>query len=181
MAANPAFAPVLFTGLLGWIYYRRIAGSFGRQPWRPVWAGLRLGLLAVALFFLALAGFFLPGAGLAVGLGALAGAVLGGFALHYVHAEVVDGQRCYTPNRYIGGALSLLLLGRLLWRMKATGGIAAIGASGAAAGQNASPLTLGIAATLVCFYAVNTTGLFVQMRRLPVSTTEVAGPPQGED
>jgi hypothetical protein len=38
-------------------------------------------------------------------------------------------------------------------------------------GQQASPLTLGIAATLVAFYVVNSSGLFVQMRRL------VAGPP----
>ena len=170
MAASPAVVPVLFTGLMGWVYYRRIAGSFGRQPWRPMRAGLRLGLLAIALFFLVLAGFFLPGVGLAVGLGALVGAVLGAFALHYVHAEVVDGQRCYTPNRYIGGALSLLLIGRMLWRLKATGGLAAIGAGGAAYGQNASPLTLGIAATLVCFYVVNTAGLFVQMSRLPAPT-----------
>jgi len=166
MTANPAFAPVLFTGLLGWIYYRRIASSFGRQPWRPVRAGVRLALLSVALFFLVVAGFFLPGAGLAIGLGALAGAVLGGFALRYTHAEVVDGQQFFTPNRYIGGALSLLLIGRMLWRLKSAGGIAAIGASGAGYGQGASPLTLAIAATLVCFYVVNTVGLFVQMRRL---------------
>ena len=40
----------------------------------------------------------------------------------------------------------------------------------AAAGQNASPLTMGIAATLVCFYVVNIIGLFVQMRRLEAAT-----------
>ena len=170
MTANPAFAPVLFTGLLGWVYYRRIASSFGRQTWRPVRAGLRLGLLSVALFFLVLAAFFLPHTALAVGLGAALGAVLAGFALRYTHAEVVEGQRYFTPNRYIGGALSLLLLGRLLWRMKTAGGFAAIGAGSAAAGQNASPLTMGIAATLVCFYVVNIIGLFVQMRRLEAAT-----------
>jgi hypothetical protein len=33
-------------------------------------------------------------------------------------------------------------------------------------GQNASPLTLGIAATLVAYYLVNGVGLLVRMRRL---------------
>jgi len=169
MALAHALTPYLFSGLLGLVYLRRIAANFGRQPWRPARVGVRLGLLAVALFFLVLAALVVPGAGLAVFLGVAAGSVLAGFALHHNHAEVVDGKRYYTPNPWIGGALSLLLAGRLLWRM-GSGAITALAGGGAAFGQQASPLTLGIAATLVAFYVVNSTGLFVQMRRLAASS-----------
>jgi len=158
-------SPYLFTGLIGLAYVRRIAGNFGRRPWRPVRTGIRLGLLSLALVALGFAAVFVPGAGLAVALGGLAGATLAGFALHHNHAEVVDGQRGYTPNPWIGGALSLLLVGRLLWRMTRVD-MATMSGSSAGFGQQASPLTLGIAAMLVSFYVVNSIGLFVQMGRL---------------
>ena len=174
MAMSPAVTPFLFTGLLGWAYYRRIASSFGRQPWRPLRTGIRLGILSVALCFLVVAGLFLPRAGLAVGGGLAAGALLAGFALRHTHAEVIEGKRFYTPNPWIGGALSLLLVGRLVWRM-GSGGFAAM-TGGGAAGQQASPLTLGIGAMLVGFYVVNSIGLFVQMRRLALAHPEIFTP-----
>jgi len=162
--AHPV-TPYLFTGLLGLAYLRRIAGNFGRQPWRPVRTGIRLGLLSLALVALLFAAAFVPGAGLSVGIGLAAGATLAFFALRHNHADIVDGKRGYTPNPWIGGALSLLLVGRLAWRMGRVD-MATMTGSGAGFGQQASPLTLGIAATLVAFYVVNSAGLFVQMRRL---------------
>ena len=71
-------------------------------------------------------------------------------------------------NPWIGGALSLLLVGRLLWRMGHVD-MATMASGSAGFGQQASPLTLGIAATLVTFYVVNSIGLFVQMGRLAPS------------
>jgi hypothetical protein len=44
-------------------------------------------------------------------------------------------------------------------------GVFTAGATGM--GQNASPLTLGIAATLVAYYLVNGIGLWLRMRALP--------------
>jgi len=166
--AHP-ITPYLFTGLVGLAYLRRIAGNFGRQPWRPVRTGIRLGLLSLALLALLIAAAFVPGAGLAVSVGLAIGATLAGFALHHNHAEIVDGKPGYTPNPWIGGALSLLLVGRLLWRMGHVD-VATMTSGSAGFGQQASPLTLGIAATLVAFYVVNSAGLFVQMRRLMAST-----------
>jgi hypothetical protein len=162
VALSPALTPVLFSGLIGWAYYRRIRGSFGRQPWRPVRVGLRLAFLTLALFGLAMAARFLPHVALAVGGGLAVGGLLGLLALQHTQVALVDGQRCYTPNPWIGGALSLLLLGRLAWRV----GSGALGGGAAQMGQNASPLTLGIAATLVAYYLVNGVGLLVRMRRL---------------
>jgi hypothetical protein len=175
MAVAHSLTPYLFTGLLGLAYLRRIAANFGRQPWRPVRTGIRLGLLSLALVALLLAAVFVPGAGLSVGVGMLLGATLAGFALHHNHAEIIEGKRCYTPNPWIGGALSLLLVGRLLWRMGRVD-MATMTSGSAGFGQQASPLTLGIAATLVAFYVVNSIGLFVQMSRLAPSDPPLMQP-----
>jgi hypothetical protein len=166
--AHP-LTPYLFTGLIGLAYLRRIAANFGRQPWRPVRTGIRLALLSLALVGLLFAAAFVPKAGLAVGIGLLAGATLAGFALRHNHADIVDGKPGYTPNPWIGGALSLLLVGRLLWRY-AHVDVATMTSCSAGFGQQASPLTLGIAATRVAFYVVNSAGLFVQMRRLAAAS-----------
>lgn len=159
--ATPALSPILFGTVIGWAYYRRIRGSFGRQAWRPVRAGIRLGLLSLVLLSLLAAGIFVPHTGAAIAAGLAVGALLGALALRHTHAEIIDGGRFYTPNPYIGAALSLLLVGRLAWRM----GSGAFVAGSAQAAQNASPLTLGIAATLVGYYLCFGVGLALRMRK----------------
>ncbi len=161
-AALAPYAPYLATAAIGWAYYRRIRRSFGRQRWQPVRTTLRLALVSVALVGLIVAASFLPHVVPGIAMGAAAGVALGVFALRHTQAEWSDGQGWYTPNPWIGGALTLLLLGRLAWRY-ANGAF-----SGAAAqtAQQASPLTLGIAAALVAYSLVNGAGLLWRMRRL---------------
>lgn len=162
MSLAPSLSPVLLTTVLGFAYYRRIRANFGRQPWRPVRVGVRMALLCLLLLLLALAAVFVPQAGIAVSTGVAVGALLGWLALRHTKVDNAEGQRFYTPNPWIGGALSLLLLGRLAWRMGSgvfTGGAAQFG-------QNASPLTLGIFATLVGYYLVSGIGLALRMRAL---------------
>ena len=161
IAALPPLTPILATAAIGWLYYRRIRRQFGRQPWRTgarYW--FRVCLLSLLLVALIAAGAALPGGALAVACGLAAGAALGGFALFHTHIEQVDGARWYTPNPWIGGALSLLLIGRLAWRWQQGFG------AGMASGQQASPLTLAFAAALVAFYLFNTAGLAWRMRRM---------------
>ena len=154
-------SPVLLTAAIGFAYYRRIRRQFGRQPYQPTRTLLRAGVLALVLLGLLLAAAALPvaGVGRAIGAGLAAGAALGVLALRHTRIDAADGARWYTPNPWIGGALSLLLVGRLAWRF-GHGPFAA----GAPAAQNASPLTLGIAATLVAYYLVNGFGLMWRMR-----------------
>jgi hypothetical protein len=161
LAALPSLTPILATAGIGWLYYRRIRRQFGRQPWRTgarFW--FRVVLLSLLLVALLAAGATLAGGPLAVAGGLVAGALLGMFALLHTHVEQVDGARWYTPNPWIGGALSLLLIGRLAWRWQQDF------AAGATSAQQASPLTLAFAAALVAFYLVNTTGLAWRMRRM---------------
>ena len=162
VAALPALTPYLATAGIGWLYYRRIRRSFGRQPWQPRRTIARLVLVSVVALALASAAVFLPHVGLGIGVGAAAGAALGVLALKHTHAQVIDGQRYYTPNSWIGGGLSLLLLGRLAWRWSQ----GMISSGSAQAAQQASPLTMGIAATLIAYSLVYSIGLLMRMRQL---------------
>jgi uncharacterized membrane protein YGL010W len=160
--APTSLTPVLATAGIGWLYYRRIRRQFGRQPYQPRRAMFRTGLLAVVCCVLLVLAFVLPHVALAIMAGLAIGVALGLLALRHTAIEAVDGARWYTPNPWIGGALSLLLVGRLAWRY----GHGAFAAGSAQAAQNLSPLTLGIAATLVGFYVVNGVGLALRMRAL---------------
>lgn len=159
----PALTPYLATAGIGWLYYRRLRRSFGRQPWQPKRTIARLVLVTLVAASLVCAAVFLPHVGAGIGIGALVGGALGVFALKHTHAQVTDGQRFYTPNPWIGGGLSLLLLGRLAWRWSQG---ALTGGGSAQIAQQASPLTLGIAATLIAYSLVFTSGLLLHMRKL---------------
>lgn len=161
-AVLPALTPYLATAGIGWLYYRRIRRSFGRQSWQPKRTIARLVLVSLVAASLVCAAVFLPHVGAGIGIGAAAGGALGVFALKHTHAQVADGQRFYTPNPWIGGGLSLLLLGRLAWRWSQ----GALTGDGAQVVQQASPLTLGIAATLIAYSLVYTSGLLLRMRKL---------------
>ena len=164
----PALTPYLATAGIGWLYYRRIRRSFGRQPWQPKRTIARLVLVSLVMLALVAAAVFLPHVGPGITLGAVTGAVLGVFALRHTRDEIVEGKRYYTPNPWIGGGLTLLLLGRLAWRWS-QGGFA----NGAQMGSQASPLTMGIAATLIAYAVVYSSGLHIRMgsRSNPVPST----------
>jgi hypothetical protein len=162
IAALPSLTPVLATAGIGWLYYRRIRRQFGRQPWKTgarTW--LRIALLSLVLVALLVASAAVAGGAVAVAAGLAAGAVLGALSLMHTHVEHVDGARWYTPNPWIGGALSLLLVGRLAWRWQQ-----GFGGAGAMGAQQASPLTLAFAAALIAFYLSNTVGLAWRMRQM---------------
>ncbi len=158
----PALTPYLATAGIGWLYYRRIRRSFGRQPWQPKRTVARLVLVSLVSLALLAAAIYLPQVGPGIGIGAVLGAALGAFGLKHTHAQVIDGRRYYTPNPWIGGGLTLLLLGRLAWRW----GQGAFSSGGAQAAQQASPLTMGIAATLIAYSLVYSSGLLLRMHQL---------------
>ena len=170
-AALAPAAPYLAVAALAWAYYRRIRRNFGRQRWQPLRSGLRLAVLGLALAGLGTAAAWLPHVAASVACGLLIGAGLGVLALRHTRAEWIDGAGWYTPNPWIGGGLTLLLLGRLAWRWSqgalAAGAYAANSQAGnVPAMPRASPLTLGIAATLVGYALVRGIGLFRRMHAL---------------
>ncbi len=165
--------PFLFAALVVFSIYRRFRRNFGRQRLRPARMTLRIALLTVigiSLLPMALrsAQFLsaeLIGAALGIGL-ALWGAQRTRFQMY-------QGQLHYLPHTYTGVAVSLLFLGRLVFRVAQiyTGYPAAADRAQAAAGAVApvagaaypaqglvpaamvrSPLTLGIFFVLVGYY-----------------------------
>jgi hypothetical protein len=166
--APSTLSPLLLTAAVGFAYVRRIRRSFGRQPYHARRTHVRLALLVFACAGLVFMAATVPVANLApaIAAGLVLGGALGAFAVLHTQVEVADGMRCYTPHPWIGGVLSLLLVARLAWRF-ASG---ALSGGAAQAAQNASPLTLGIAATLVAFYLVNGAGLAWRMRGLANAT-----------
>lgn len=159
-AALPVYMPWLMTAGFGWLYYRRIRRHFGRQPWQPRRTRVRIVLLALVSVMLGLAAAYVPHVATGMVAGALAGLALGVFALRHTRIDVRDGKPGYTPNPWIGGALSLLLVGRLAWRWY--GGAFSQGA--AYTTGNASPLTMSLAAALVVYSLVQAVGLTLRMR-----------------
>ena len=166
-AVHPStLTPVVMAAAVGLVYYRRIRQQFGRQPYQHKRALARTIFLSLVLCGLLVAAVALPQVGLAIVGGLAAGALLGVAASRYTGIEASDGARWYTPNPWIGGTLSLLLVARLAWRWGQ--GVLTQGAEHLA---NASPLTMGLMATVVAFYVVNGASLAWRMRELAIPAT----------
>lgn len=159
--------PYLFAVLVIFAIYRRFRRNFGRQPLRPARMKLRMALLAFVCASLAPAalrsGAFLS----AMAVGAACGAALGVWGARRTRFVTVAKRLHYVPHTYTGVAVSLLFLGRLLYRLvqvywgphaspAAAGFDPAAGLSPAAMVQ--SPLTLSLffvlAGYYICYYAL---------------------------
>ncbi|QWP79046.1 hypothetical protein J5226_11935 [Lysobacter sp. K5869] len=158
-----ATAPYWVPALSMLMIYRRVRRNFGVQPWRPVRSGIRLGILVLVAAMLCFLAAVMPQLAMGLAIGAVIGVPLGLLALKHTHVAWRDGQRTYTPNPWIGGALTALLLGRLAWRWTH---------DGMAAAQTPSALTLGMAAMLIAYSLVYVIGLMLQMRKLALQQAQ---------
>lgn len=163
--ATPSWFVYAFIPLILWRIYARVRRNIGRQrsrAWRH-WFGVTLFPVLVLLF--ALVALRSP-----LAEGALWGGVAAGVALAITGLRLTRFERTaegfyYTPNAYIGVGLSLLLVGRILFRMTQLHG----GNAAAAAGSNPdfarSPLTLLIFGMVAGYYATYAAGLLRWRRR----------------
>lgn len=160
--------PILIGALVVWGIVRRLRRTFGRQPVHSGRLWLRIGLLT-------LAGGMVVATSAARGIetlealsvGLACGAALAYVGLRHTRFEVTPEGRFYTPHTYIGLAVTLLFLGRLLYRFV----YLANGANGSfdpdpnlAAAYQRSPLTLGIFAVLLGYYLLFYAGVLLRTR-----------------
>jgi hypothetical protein len=169
--ATPALLPALFVPLILFGLYRRFRRTFGRQPIQRKRMMLRIGLMAVALFFLVAPALHSMNLALSALGGAIAGGALGVFGLRLTRFEITpDGQEFYTPNVYIGAALSALVLGRLIYRFTTMGPALMPSADAAPpmdpfSAVHSSPLTLGIITVLIGYYLIYFIGILREGRK----------------
>lgn len=115
MTPSPIVAAVLVPFVLWRVYQRvnRLMVHQRSQPWRHWIAVILFPLLMIGLGTAALA-HPLALAGMAAGIAA--GAALGALALRKTVYESIGGAFFYTPNAHIGILVSMLFIGRLLYR-----------------------------------------------------------------
>jgi hypothetical protein len=159
--------PFLVALVVVFAIYRRFRRSFGQQPLRPVRMQVRIVLLLVIGCLLLPAVLRSTAFVSAVLAGIAAGVALAMWGAARTRFLRVSGQLYYVPHTYTGIAVSLLFVGRLVYRliqvsatMHATHAAAADAANQgfAPAGMLQSPLTLGLYFVLmgyyVCYYSM---------------------------
>ncbi len=108
--------PIVFGGLFAWSIYRRVRRNIGRQKLRRRRIIVSLVIFTIiSLVFLVLS-VSLPKLMLGIGGGLALGAVLGFIGLKLTKFETTDEGHFYIPNTQIGIALSILFIGRMLYR-----------------------------------------------------------------
>ena len=157
--------------IMAWLIWRRVRRQFGRQPIQRKRMIFRIVLFSVVGASLALSGFHRIELAEGLAVGVLGGAALGLLGLRLTRFEVdpVKGD-CYVPNPWIGALLTVLLLGRLGWRLlvllpQMQGAPAPMGTAAGMPPMGNSPLTLLVIGLLVGYYIAYFSGLLIHHRR----------------
>jgi len=162
--------PVMMGAIVLLAVYRRVRRNIGRQPVQPVRMRSRIALLAVIGAIIALGAardMNLLGALLA---GVAGGTALGWFGLQHTKFDVTEKGYFYTPHTYIGLAVSLLLIGRIAYRLLI---VYPTMQTTAQADQNPfaafqrSPLTLAIFGVLIGYYVFYYAGVLRASKSTP--------------
>jgi hypothetical protein len=151
--------PFLIAAVVLFAVYGRFRRNLGQQPLRPVRMRVR------SIILLIVGGALLPviprstAFVAAVVLGVALGVALASWGAARTRFLKVDHQLYYVPHTYTGVAVSLLFLGRLVYRLiqvyagwDVGHGVGAPTQEYAPAGMLRSPLTLGLFFVLVGYY-----------------------------
>src|SRR3954470_19239701 len=164
-AGAPNLLPFLFVvPIVIWRMYSRIKRNIGRQhlsKWRP-W--LTLTIFPVIVILISLGAVSQPMRLLAMAGGMAVGAVLGVFGTKHTKFEDTPEGIFYTPNAHIGIALSVIFMGRVVYRMFQLYSMD----PGAQPNPNdfaSSPLTLSIFGLLAGYYVTYAIGLIRHRNR----------------
>ena len=160
--------PVLIGALVVWGIVRRLRRTFGRQPVHLGRLWFRIGVLTLAGGLVVVASAWRDARTLEALIAGLAcGAALGYLGLRHTQFEATPEGRFYTPHTYIGLTVSVLLIGRLLYRFLyvSYGAHALPGTNPSlAVGYQKSPMTLGIFGVLVGYYVLYYAGVLLKTR-----------------
>ena len=161
----PALMPVAIAALIGWRLYRRVRRLIGRQPVRETRLWLTAIFFPVLIGLVSLSGLrdiaLLEG----VAAGVVVGVALGWFGLRLTRFEAGPDGCFFTPNTFIGIAVSVLFIGRLLYRF----GVIYLSAGhvdpSSMQSFGSSPLTLAIFGVVAAYYTTFAIGILLWYRK----------------
>jgi hypothetical protein len=175
--------------LVVFLIYRRLRRSFGQQPLRPARMSVRIVLLLVVGCLLLPAAFRSAAFMSAVLLGTVAGVSLAMWGVARTRFLRVSDQLYYVPHTYTGIAVSLLFLGRLVYRLVQVYGYThAPHSAGADAANQAfapasmlqSPLTVGLFFVLMGYYVCYYSMVLWKSKRVVAEEVSLSAPLSGE-
>lgn len=167
MAAAPTvLVPALLSSLVVWRVYRRVRKNIGRQPFQPRRLLLRIGIFGLLTVLLAGLSWEHPLVVLGLAGGLLPGLALALVGLRLTRFEATTEGRFFTPNLYVGLALSLLMIGRLVYRLTLLYGVSHATKPPTTAQFMQSPLTMFIFGLVTGYYITYCLGVLVQCRKL---------------
>ncbi len=155
-------APAIVLPLVIWRVYVRVRRNIGRQPLR-----LRQLKVRTVMWSMILAGFAIAAAGhpralIGLGAGIAASVGLAYFGVRLTKFETVGDANYFVPNTIIGVGLSLLVVGRIAYRL-----ITMLSGAGRPGPLFDSPLTLGMLGLMGGYYAAYYFGIVRRARHLP--------------
>jgi membrane protein CcdC involved in cytochrome C biogenesis len=155
-----ALVTIAIVALIAWRMQSRMRRIIGRQHLSPVRPWLTVVIFPLIIAMLGYAALQQPPANLVAYLvvGIVIGIGLGVFGLRLTRFEVTTEGLFYTPSAHLGVALSVLLVGRIVYRFT-MGGFANPGAGPPPPGASLTPLTLLLIGTLAGYYTTYAVGL----------------------
>jgi MFS family permease len=111
------FVPMAIVAVVAISMYGRVRRNIGRQPLQPKRSIARIVIFAVLTSLLMLFSFVFPRLLVGLGGGLALGVLLALVGLRLTQFEATPQGHFYTPNPYIGVSLSILLVGRLVYRL----------------------------------------------------------------
>ena len=111
------FVPMAIVAVLAIRMYGRVRRNIGRQALQRKRSIARIIIFAVLTCFFALYSVFFPRLLIGLGGGLALGVLLALVGLRLTRFEATPEGHFYTPNPYIGVALSVLFVGRLVYRL----------------------------------------------------------------
>jgi hypothetical protein len=109
--------PVLLACFIVWRLYTRMRRNIGRQPLRPTLMIIRIVILSLLTIALGVFSLFHPQLLIGLGPGLVLGLPLAWWGLTTTKYETTPQGKFYTPNVYLGIGLTVLLAGRVLYRL----------------------------------------------------------------
>jgi hypothetical protein len=159
---NPSLVvPVGIGALVLWRFYSRVRRMVGRQRLSSLRPWITVSVFPILTVLLVSVSIAQPMSPLALAGGIVVGVCLGAYGLRKTRFEKTPQGLFYTPNAHLGVALSLLLLGRIIYRLIQVylAAESAAGPQGPQLNSATTPLTLLIFGTLAGYYFTYAVGL----------------------